>query len=87
MAGFQTRRAVESDLPRLYDIWYHDEVAGEEDTPPPGPPLAGFAYSITRGEMRVAVDESGVITGIRRYPHLALGRRSAHLSQRFICGS
>ena len=35
MAGFHIRRAVESDLPRLYDIWYHDEVAGEEDTPRP----------------------------------------------------
>ncbi len=63
MTGYQTRRAVETDLPRLYDIWYHDEIAGEEDTPPPGPPLTNLAYSLAHGEMRVAVDESGVITG------------------------
>ena len=85
MAGFQTRRAVESDLPRLYDIWYHDEVAGEEDTPPPGPPHAGFAYSITRGEMRVAVDESGVITGfgaIHTWP--SAGGPLTYLSDLFV---
>jgi ribosomal protein S18 acetylase RimI-like enzyme len=63
MTGIQTRRAVESDLPRLYDIWYHDEIAGEEDTPPSGPPLSGFAHSLERGEMRVAVDGNGAIMG------------------------
>ncbi len=63
MTRFQTRPAVERDLPRLYDIWYHDEIAGEEDTPPPGPPLSSFAFSLKHGEMRVAIDESGVIAG------------------------
>jgi hypothetical protein len=63
MTGYQTRKAVKSDLPRLYDIWYHDEIAGEEDTPPPGPPLSTFAYSLEHGEMLVAAEESGAIAG------------------------
>jgi acetyltransferase (GNAT) family protein len=85
MTGYQTRRAVESDLSRLYDIWYSDEIAGEEDTPAPGPPLSSLAYSLAHGDMRVAVDATGAIAGFgASHTWPAAGSHLTYLADLFV---
>jgi ribosomal protein S18 acetylase RimI-like enzyme len=63
IAGNEIRAADAADLPRVSDIWYQDEIAGEEAPEASPGPLDVYAYLLKRGDMRVARGAHGAIAG------------------------
>ena len=62
-AGFAVRPAVTADLPIVSDIWYRDEIAGEDPPVAPPQPLDAYAYLLARGAMQVVCAPNGAILG------------------------
>jgi GNAT superfamily N-acetyltransferase len=63
MSGYTVRPAAPADLGQINAIWYSDEVEGADDAPPQSAPLALFPYLMTQGDLRVALDSDGAISG------------------------
>jgi ribosomal protein S18 acetylase RimI-like enzyme len=55
------RRATESDLEDISDLWYREETAGEPDPPPNTAGAAFYAHNLRHGELFVADDEGTVV--------------------------
>ncbi|HEU5100798.1 MAG TPA: GNAT family N-acetyltransferase [Roseiflexaceae bacterium] len=55
------RSATADDLPALYDIWYHSEIAGDPIAPPRGP-WPWLAHELATGELLLA-EQDGTALG------------------------
>lgn len=54
------RRAGPGDLSAIYDVWYRNQVRGDDDPPEPGDPSV-FAHELATGTVVVASDQETIV--------------------------